>query len=1145
MLAMDNVLNCLVMMKEPEFINKLKSMILIPDEKYIYVAASLLRTCPGQANRIGPKGVISHFVLERILNAEGAELEILIGLSSQICKVIPEEFAKNWRIKRRFMKRLVDALNANVNTGAHCPGIRRVILEQSICMMEYSSHYASCFNEFRMMEALPMVEETHSRAENYRFFLGDVGLMEYKTPLFVLVDRAKELIGGGRRRQQKVAAAPEKWLNCFVRVVAMMERTGNALGTLAFTWATVVLLGGYPTMLRPVDEFYYATTIIFIEAARPAAGWNGLIVVACISNAMLCTLYWGDFAYFFSSPFPYVMVVLLLAVVQFLCSAASRLLTCNPIRRAISLWSPMVAILSLGPIAIGVYIDPEVNIPNTMSKWFIAYAVLLIVVLLLTISRFRFPSIVRLLNVTLGSKQEFWCQVTLRLCIIASIMMTVFMSKDPHDKWMVIILEAIALVLVSFGNLQIPAATVSVVLALFHFLPNYFSYEEPIDENNNKHETNLDASLNIFYGMVIGQGILYIIACIFEFFSFIPRRSLIRHGGFGGQWGVASVNLYYAYAFEKYMEGGVLAPKKISLITFAMDSLNSDSPKIQLYSVKMLHIFLQREPTRKRLMTKLSTSTKTMVRLISTLGWTSQNHTVVRLYAAKVTVEIAKSLQVITVPGTMQLVSSLLDNDGKQKMRNPLLEVAGDHEGKQAPIHNTSESQEERPGAIRDAADDQCRIQKPLQDTDNLLQTETRSTSNSFIIRGWKKISEYWSIPKEQPLTEYDLLPALGMSIVDNLASGDQNNLVEIDRVNDLVPKIIGFTSFRSAITKSKAQQTVLVKSSLKVLHRLTSIGGEIGIALRYKILKHPFLLRNLSEMLGANNSNQELSKLVLITRLIKAFLNLDRTSRTTVDCLLPQVAGQALAMLAMDNVHNCLVMLNEPGFTNKLKNMILINDEKYTYVAASLLCSMCQNARAKLTESDLKELCHSLREVLERIMHVEGAELEILIGLCSQICKVIPEEFVQELEGGQIKKRFMKRLVDTLNANMNPGTHCPGIRRVIIEQSIYMMECNSHYANCFNELRMMEALSMVEEMPSRAENYRIFLGDAGFMQYSTPIFALVDRAKELMSHQSELMSRNSPQIKELFVKRLVNALDAHMSAITHCPSIRRPIFQH
>uniref|UniRef100_J3MNL2 Uncharacterized protein n=1 Tax=Oryza brachyantha TaxID=4533 RepID=J3MNL2_ORYBR len=63
-------------------------------------------------------------------------------------------------------------------------------------------------------------------------------------------------------------AAPERQLNWFVHVVATVERVGNALGTLGFTWATVVLLGGYPTMLRPSDDFLFATAIVFLEAAR-------------------------------------------------------------------------------------------------------------------------------------------------------------------------------------------------------------------------------------------------------------------------------------------------------------------------------------------------------------------------------------------------------------------------------------------------------------------------------------------------------------------------------------------------------------------------------------------------------------------------------------------------------------------------------------------------------------------------------------------------------------------------------------------------------------------------------------------------------------------------------------------------------------
>jgi uncharacterized SAM-binding protein YcdF (DUF218 family) len=54
------------------------------------------------------------------------------------------------------------------------------------------------------------------------------------------------------------------------RLVALIERLGNALGTLAFTWATVVLLGGYSKDLSLDDDFWYATAIVFLEATRYA-----------------------------------------------------------------------------------------------------------------------------------------------------------------------------------------------------------------------------------------------------------------------------------------------------------------------------------------------------------------------------------------------------------------------------------------------------------------------------------------------------------------------------------------------------------------------------------------------------------------------------------------------------------------------------------------------------------------------------------------------------------------------------------------------------------------------------------------------------------------------------------------------------------
>ncbi|KAL5223538.1 hypothetical protein ABZP36_010177 [Zizania latifolia] len=79
--------------------------------------------------------------------------------------------------------------------------------------------------------------------------------------------------GGGKVK----VASPEKLLNGFVRLVAVIERLGNALGTLAFTWATVILPGGYPTALKSDSDFPFVTTIVFLEAIRFLLmfGYNG------------------------------------------------------------------------------------------------------------------------------------------------------------------------------------------------------------------------------------------------------------------------------------------------------------------------------------------------------------------------------------------------------------------------------------------------------------------------------------------------------------------------------------------------------------------------------------------------------------------------------------------------------------------------------------------------------------------------------------------------------------------------------------------------------------------------------------------------------------------------------------------------------
>lgn len=931
----------------------------------------------------------------------------------------------------------------------------------------------------------------------------------------------------------KAKAAPEKRLNRFVHFVAMIERMGNALGTLTFTWATVVLLGGYPTVLRPGDDFWIVTTIVFLEAARmfshgnnrpdyqlffrtrgafKSLGWNGLIFTVCLLEVMVCVMilcgHW-------ILPMPFVLLVIL-AIGRFLTPGAAKLLISNELSCAISLWSPMVAIILLGPsVPYGYdikYKDLSIHryIPrNPMDKW-AAYLVLFVVVFLLTISKLRFIGVVKLVDCALGRKLACWRRVIINLCMFAAIVMLV--STFHGIAYMIIGFQTYALLIVSFGNLQVPAAVLRIGLALSRLTPQgYYGDDERVDKTTLGDKANFVPSLNILYAMVLAQGILYIVACILEVFSFILRRSLIHLAGFRGPLGVEHVDLYYAYAFEKCMRGVVLAPKKTSLITFAIDSIESNSPKMQFYGVQMLHGFLKKEPLKIKAISKLTTSTKTVTTVFNMLGWTSGGNKDIRSFAAKVVAELAKSIRIASIPGAMQLIASLLDTTHETEIKDPLLDT-NSQVAKQDALVEQVRKDRQNPARLKWWKQMAIYCLIPAE------EPPRKDEQNSH-----RHVTECRSVPEDDPSTNHDLLPALGMLIIERLANFDLENWMEINGATCLISKIIEFASCRTKMTNiGETDQTMLKGSSLKVLRRLTSTKGKFGVALRQKISEHPFLLSNIAEILDESKSSREDREVtaeiirnlamdgntsaeighirLIISRLMYAFLRQDAPSSGDTEHLLRMIAGQALAVLAMESSNNCLVMLAEPGHVFIRELTIMIHSEsQYRYAAASLLRDMCVQARPVLSNSDLKNISYILREVLEGIMDAEGAKLEILVGLSSQICNVVPEDFARELEHGEIKERFIKRLVDVLNSNMVPTAHCPGIRRAVVQHAVYMMESKPSYANYFNRCWMMEALVMVECTPSKAENYRLFLGDAGLMEHSIPLSALVARAKRCL----------------------------------------------
>ena len=547
--------------------------------------------------------------------------------------------------------------------------------------------------------------------------------------------------------------------------------------------------------------------------------------------------------------------------------------------------------------------------------------------------------------------------------------------------------EVYALVLVSIGSFQIPAAVVRIVLSLVRIIPHdYYG-----DDSDDPDKTNLGPSLSIFYWMVFLQGMLYFVACLLEIFSFIPRRALARHGGFRGQCGQECISLYYAYALEKCMEKDVLAPKKISLTSFAMDSINSDSPKRQLHGIGVMQNLLRMEPTRTLLVLKLKASMNTVARLIEMLDWTSPADRAVRLSAARVVAELAKSLRIIRVPGIIQFVSSLLDVDGESERENTLLDTDDEQDKTQDIAKDLMYIHEQNHGLAMEDGNPGQR-QNPLWDASSLMETESYSTQqvgtkeqNSCFLRCWQRITSLWSTPQEQPDINHDHLPSLGMSILDSLCC-DQDNCLEMIRVAGLIPKIVGFTSYKSySKNTNDVQQKILMRSSLKLLKRLSKTGGEIGITLRHKISEHPLLLRNLADILDDRfngqgvrkvvigilrnlaldaNTSKEIGRIqVIIGRLMDAFLKPSATSCKNANRLLQKVAGQALALLAMESADNCAAMLMEAGNAiGELASMICGNNNRY--VAARLLQNVFQHMQPELSSSDLRKLCETLPKV-------------------------------------------------------------------------------------------------------------------------------------------------------------------------------------
>ncbi|CAL4955827.1 unnamed protein product [Urochloa decumbens] len=920
---------------------------------------------------------------------------------------------------------------------------------------------------------------------------------------------------------------PQRRLNHFVRTVAFLERAGNGLGTLAFTWATVVILGGFSTNLGP--DFWYATAIVFLEAFRvfsresrsddellfKTTGGIRLKRVKLIGNVpyylnvgivMVCLYGTIEFLLIHYKylphpphrmPYHFILLAVLLALGSMVqLPTIVKHMKGHPLLQS----SPLVAVLAFGGVLLWT------NAPARFAA---------LVVAPLFVGCLQYSLIAACLhrtNILLHLPLPIWLQKLGTLIFPVWIAISVPIAFGPMG---ILILLGTLLV----GNIQIPMALARIGLSSMR-LSSKESHKIPNSDNNNEH---LAPALKIFYSMVLGQGTLYILACICESVLFHFLRGSLALALSDVKEGFESVDLYYEHAYDKCMADGVLAQEDLNLVRFAVDSLSSNSRTKKLAAVQILHsLLLPREASNKLHVAEITTSTKAVATLISMLSWTRPQDQDIRFFAAKIVTELAGDLLIVGIPGTIQIVSSLLDSDAKNSLAMQSISAQRGDTNEQSKDNWKLTSHGSAAGVGIKGVEAGYQTLTILQD----YSAHAAANNSKWcykICKFLRSVKDMVSVPKEvkEPWKDEDSFPIQGMLILEKLTH-NPDNCAEINRAAGLIRKIIGFMSYTTDTTNvTEERKKLYVTSALKLIAKLVSANGEIGLALRQKISEQPFLLSNLAEILedSRNGIDQQLTMVILsklalddetsheigrfqlfIPKLMQAFLGRYESINKYYNSSLQMVAGEALSNLSMENSANCLSILDETRYDliDNLKDMIQ-NDE-YAYFAATLLQNLCAHSRDKLQHLGSSECFSSaLQVVLLKMMVAEGKQLESLIGLVSQIYTVIPEHFAHKLESHENARGLVEKLVGTLNCNKKPSHEYPRMRRVIVEMAISIVDSCPHYATIFREQGMMEALTMVESTPSKVEKYMVFFGDIGVVpERGLPLRDLVAKAKGL-----------------------------------------------
>ena len=426
--------------------------------------------------------------------------------------------------------------------------------------------------------------------------------------------------------------------------------------------------------------------------------------------------------------------------------------------------------------------------------------------------------------------------------------------------------------------IQILSACTCVSLSLMRLVQQDYV---KIDGDENGDLKNLASALNIFYGLAFAEAFLFLTEkAYWEWkLSYLQLLDQVNNECDFGPSGLISIIKRFFYdSYSRCLNGSIFDGLKMDLVSFAEELLASGSRDEQLIGARILHKFVTCHRFADETLRKIGTSLPVIERLVDMLNWKNPAEKEIRRSAAVIVCKLAgkkqNALRVAGIPGAMESISSLL-------FRGPSSHSMPDEISQRSIIHDQDDGYE---------------------------------------------------------LTSFNLL---GLLILKKIAH-DHDNCGKMGSTRGLLAEIIDFTSIDARLCRMKcasSSQIRAVKRSLQVVKLLASTTGHTGKVLRQEISEIVFTVSNIREILQYAENHMMLQKLgievltslamdeearekigttgSIIKELLRLFFREGCATHQEIE--LRVEAGEALAMLALENDRNCDRILKREQVVERL----------------------------------------------------------------------------------------------------------------------------------------------------------------------------------------------------------------------------------